>query len=273
MLPTLLPGGRTAFVTSASGATGTSLSWKFTMRIDSRRTFRFHGAMRLLVLICALASGATAAVPPALTAALETFRGEAPKFWSFTQTTAAEGKSTVERYDAAKPEFDRWTLRQKDGRAPTADEAQDYAEIRSRRSRGGTAPKLTDQFDLATAETVSDTPERATYRLKMKPAEVDDRTAAFLRVTVRVHKPTHTVESIELASTGEFSPTFAVKIAEMITTLTYSVPADGLPSLPQAVTTHVRGRAFLFKSLDADMTVTFTDYERVGKNIPSPSSP
>ena len=235
------------------------------MRIDSRRAFRFHGAMRLFVLLGVLASTAFAAVPPALTAALGNFRADAPRGWSFTQTTAAEGKSTVERCDAAKPEFDRWTLVQKDGHPPTSAEAADYAEIRSRRSRGGTAPTLTEQFDLTTAEIVADTPERATYRLRLKPGEADDRTAAFLRVTVVVHKPTQTVESIELASTGEFHPTFGVTIAEMKTTLTYSVPAEGRPNLPQAVTTRVRGRAFLFKSLDADMTVAFSDYERVGR--------
>jgi len=229
--------------------------------------------MRLFVFLLALVSAVFASPPPLLTSALENFRADAPRSWSFTQTTSAEGKSTVERSDAAKPEFDRWKLLQKDGREPTADETKDYDEIRSRRSRGGTAPKLTDQFDLTTAETVSETPERATFRLRMKPGEVDDRTAAFLRVTIIVHPPTHTVESIELASTGEFSPTFAVKIAEMKTTLTYSLPAEGRPSLPKGVTTHVRGRAFFFKSLDADMTVTFSDYERVGKNIPAPSSP
>ncbi len=235
------------------------------MRIDSRRAFRFHGTMRPLILVLSLASAAFAAPPALLTTALENFRADAPKGWSFTQTTSAEGKSTVERCDAAKPEFDRWTLIQKDGRAPTADEAKDYAEIRSRRSRGGTAPKLTDQFDLMTAETASDTPERATYRLRMKPGEVDDRTAAFLRVTVVVHKATRTVEAIELASTEAFKPTFGVTIAEMATKLTYSVPTADRPSLPQAVTTHVRGTAFFFKSLDADMTVAFSDYERVGK--------
>ena len=221
--------------------------------------------MRFPVLLFAIVSTASAAVPPALTAVLEKFRPDAPRGWSFTQTTAAEGKSTVERCDAAKSEFDRWTLVQKDGRAPTAQETADYAEIRSRRSRGGTAPTLKEQFDLTTAEIVADRPERATYRLRLKPGEADDRTAAFLRVTLVVHKPTQTVESIELASTGEFHPTFGVNIAEMRTTLTYSVPSDDRPSLPTAVTTRVRGRAFLFKSLDADMTVTFSDYERVGK--------
>jgi hypothetical protein len=131
------------------------------MRIGSRRAFHFHETMRLLVLLVSMVSAVSAAVPLGLTAAVEKFRGDAPKFWSFTQATSAEGKSTLERCDAAKPEFDRWTLLQKDGRAPTAEETQDYNEIRSRRSRGGTAPKLTDQFDLTTAEIVSDIPERA----------------------------------------------------------------------------------------------------------------
>ena len=58
-----------------------------------------------------------------------------PRGWSFTQTTAAEGKSTVERCDAAKTEFDRWALVAKDGRDPTPAERKEYAEARSRRCR------------------------------------------------------------------------------------------------------------------------------------------
>src|SRR5262245_20127063 len=79
----------------------------------------FTTRMRLLVLAILSHSAAVAAPPPELTAALETFRSDPPRGWSFTQTTRAEGKSTVERYDAAKPEFDRWSLVKKDDRAPT----------------------------------------------------------------------------------------------------------------------------------------------------------
>lgn len=235
------------------------------MRIDSRRALRFLGAMRFLLLFCALASAALAAVPPELAEALKNFRADSPRGWSFTQTTVAEGKSTVEHCNAAKPEFDRWSLVQKDGRAPTADETQTYAEMRSRRSRGGTAPKLTDQLDLATLETVADTPQRATYRCRLKPGEAGDRVAAFLRATLVVDKSSQTIESFALASSGEFSPTLGVKIAEMSTTMVYSLPANGAPSLAQKVSTHVRGRAFWIKSLDADMTVTFSDYAWAGK--------
>lgn len=226
------------------------------------RGIRFHGMMRLFFTFLVLAAAASAGVPPALDAALQNFRGDPPRGWSYTQTTVAEGRSTVERYDATKVEFDRWSLVEKDGRPPTAEDQKEYAEMRSRRSRGGTAPKLTDQLDLATVQTVSDTAERATYRCGLRPGERSDRTAAFLRATVVVHKPTQAIESIELASTGEFSPAIGVKIAALKTLMTYTLPAPDQPAFPRGVTTHVRGRAFWFKSLDADMTVTYSAYEK-----------
>jgi hypothetical protein len=218
-----------------------------------------------LFFLLAIAGTACAAVPAALEAALQTFRSDAPRGWSFTQTTVAEGKSTVERCDAARPEFDRWSLVQKDGRKPTADELKDYGEARSRRSRSGTAPKLTDQLDLTSLETISDTAERTHYRCRLRPGESRDNTAPFLRATVVLHKASHTIESIELASISAFSPTFGVKIAELKTVMTYSLPTHDTPSLPQLVATRVRGRAFAFKSLDAEMTVTFSDYQKAQK--------
>ena len=213
----------------------------------------------------AVLSAAIAAVPPELTEALQHFRAEPPPGWSFSLTTVGEGKSMVERCDAAKAEFDRWSLMQKDGRPPTPDEAREYAESRSRRSRGGTAPNVIEQLDLATLETIAGTAERTTFRARLKPGDAGDNVAGFLRATIVLHKPSRTIESLELMSTGEFSPTFVVKIAEMTTRLTYRPPASDRPSLPDKVETRVRGRAFLFKSLDADLTVTFSDYVWAGK--------
>lgn len=215
------------------------------------------------VLFCLLVATGFSAVPSELAAALKTFRADAPKGWSFTQTTSAQGESTAERCDATKPEFDRWSLVTKNGRPPTAEEIQKYGEMRSRRSRGGTAPNLSDQFDLDTLETLGNSAELATYRCRLKTGEKGDETARYLRVTLVVHKATATITAIELASISGFSPTFAVSIDEMRTTMTYSPPGDDVPALPQSVTTRVRGRAFWFKSLDADMIVTFSDFVRV----------
>lgn len=233
--------------------------------IAPARSIRFLGAMRFLFLLGAFASAACAAVPADLAAALATFRTDSPRGWSFTQTTEGEGHSRIERFDAARPEFDRWTLLRQDGTVPTADKQLDYKQKLVRRSSNSTAPLITEQLDLRAPETLADTAERATYRCRLKPGEAGDKTAAFLRVTLVVHKPTHTVESLEISNDGEFQPTWGVTIAEMKTAMTYSLPDGATPSLPQKVTTHLRGRAFYFKSLDADMTVAYTDYVKAGK--------
>ncbi len=222
--------------------------------------------MRLALSLCLLVCTVCAAVPPEFDAALKAFRGDPPRGWSYTQTTSAEGKSTVERYDAGRPEFDRWKLVQKDGRAPTKTELRDYADARSRRSRTGTAPNLLDQLDLPTLETLSTSGERTTYRSRLRPGESRDQTAPFLRATIVMHRPTRTIESVELNSVSEFKPTFGVKIASLKTRMSYSLPAAEAPTLPQKVETQVRGRAFLFKSLDAEMSVVYSDYLCVSKN-------
>ncbi len=221
--------------------------------------------MRFLLLFCSLIRLVHAAVPPDLDAALKAFRGDPPRGWSYTQTTSAEGKSTVERYDASRPEFDRWKLVQKDGRAPTETELREYADARSRRSRTGTAPKIVDQLDLPTFEKIADDAQRVTYRSKLRPGESRDHTAPFLRATLVLHKSTQTIESVTLASVSEFNPTFGVKIASLQTLMSYSLPTAETPSLPQKVETKVRGRAFLLKSLDAEMSVTYSDYRDASK--------
>ena len=221
--------------------------------------------MRFFLLLWAAGSTLFAAAPRELASALEHFRSDPPRGWSFTQTTSAEGKSTVERYDAAKPEFDRWSLLQKDGRAPTLAELKDYGEARSRRSRTGTAPKLVDKLVLEATEIVSDSLEYIVFRCPLRPGESRDKTALYLRATIVLHKPTQVIESVELTNIETFNPTLGVKITALKTAMRYSLPKGDTPSLPQTVATHVRGTAFFFKSLDGDMTVTFSDYVKGGK--------
>ncbi|MEO6245421.1 MAG: hypothetical protein ABIQ12_08285 [Opitutaceae bacterium] len=222
--------------------------------------------MRLLIFLVGIVAPAFAAVPPEFMSALGKFRPDPPPGWSFTQTTTGEGHSMVERSNATQPESARWSLLGKDGRVPTPDEARHYGDGRSLRSRGGTAPSLTDQLDLDSAEIVADDAERVTCRFRLRPGEDRDHTSKFLRAIVVIHKATRTFESIELANTGEFSPTFGVRIVEMNTKMIYSLPAETAPSLIQRVDTRMRGTAFWFKSLDSAMSVVFSDYARTQKH-------
>jgi hypothetical protein len=103
--------------------------------------------------------------------------------------------------------------------------------------------------------------ERVTFRARLKPGDAGDATGKFMVATIIVHEPSRTIEAFSLASDAPFSPTLGVKIEAMKTTLTYSLPEGSRPSLLQGSETRLRGRAFWIKSLDADMSVTFTDYQ------------
>lgn len=223
--------------------------------------------MRLVVLLtslslCFAASSRATDTRTRFEEALQTFRTDGPRGWSFTQTSESGSERRVERFDAAKPDFTRWTLLELNGRPPTETEARDYREKLTRRSLTGNAPHLSQQFDLSTLKIVSESDERAVLQCRLKPGEDGDDTAQYLAATLTFHKPTATIQQLEIASTQPFSPTFGVKIEEMRTLLTYSLPTETHPPLLQKSSTRLRGRAFYFKSLDADLTVTFTDYEK-----------
>lgn len=216
----------------------------------------------LLVLFLWLPPAAlVAATNPDLAAALRGFRSEVPPDWSYVQTTSDGQRSLEERHDATRPDFGRWSLLRKDGREPSAAELAEYRDTRSRRSRGGTAPRLAEQIDPAEAEVVAETDERATYRCRLRPAEAGDRTADFLHATVVVHRPSRTIEAITLENGAPFRPAPGIRITKLRTRLTFSLPSGERPSLPQTVQTSVRGEAYWFKSLDAELQVTFSRYE------------
>lgn len=224
--------------------------------------------MRLFasLLFLAFTSLLSAAPAPAeLTAALKGFRADGAKGWGFTQTTVAADRGRVERYDPLGKNFITWTLLQQDGRAPTADEIRKYTELKARRSSNETAPNVKDQIIPDSCEVVSETPEKGVYRFQLKPGDEDDHSAQFMKVTFTLHRPTATIEQVELASTGPFSPVFMVKVSEARTVMNYTLPSGETPTFLKEVTVRVRGTAMWFRSLDQDMTVTYSDFVYAGK--------
>ncbi len=226
--------------------------------------------MRRVFLLVGLAAvfaslARASAVPPELDAAIKDFRTEGTFGWAFTQTTESESKSLVEHYDPAKPEVLRWTLMQKDGREPTEKETKDYREQQTRRTRGETAPNVKNQLDHESCTLVDDDGVRARWRFLLRPGAADDRSAAHMAATFTLHRPTGTIEQVELASFEPFSPVFSVTISEARTLLEYTLPDADRPTLLKKVSMRVRGRALWFKSLDSDLTVVYSDYVYAGR--------
>ena len=230
--------------------------------------------MMIFMILTLAAVAAPAANPPIeVRDVLKKFRTEGPKGWSFTQTTTSEGRTLVERYESAQPEFNRWTLLNEDGRAPNDEGQRRYRDKFSRYSSPGTAPQLSDQIEHMSLVAENETSERTTYRGRLKSTEKEDRTAAFLRATIVWHKTSGTIESLSIENTEPFAPSFGVKIERMLTTMSYSLPTPDQPSLLQSVVTCLRGKAFWVKSIDADMTVTYSAYASVSASHPDHLSP
>lgn len=224
--------------------------------------------MRLSVLFLFLAflgHAIAGPIPSELETALKSFRTEGAKGWAFTQTTSSGDRSRVERFNPLGRESTRWTLLMQNDHAPTADELREYNEHKLRRTSHETPPNVKDQIRPDTCEILEETPERGVYRFQLKPGDDDDRSAEFMKVTFTLHRPTGSIEKVELASTGAFSPVLLVKIDEARTVMTYSPPEGDRPSLLKEVAVRVRGRAMWFRSLDQDMIVTYSDYEYAGK--------
>ncbi|HRJ45796.1 MAG TPA: hypothetical protein PKY38_00405 [Opitutaceae bacterium] len=216
--------------------------------------------LRVIIIFSLIAIGqASDALPADVVEACKDFHAENPRGWSFIQTTTAGPQIMVESYDAGRPEFSRWRLLARDGRPPTESESRTYAETRSRRSRGGTAPDIAGQLDLTTAEPVAVGDVESIYRFRLKRAASGDRTAENLRAIVTFHHPTGTIRRFELTNIQSFSPVLGVRITEMHTSIHYHLPTDNRPALLDRITTRTRGRAY-FKSLDADMVVIFSEY-------------
>lgn len=222
-------------------------------------------AAGLLLFVIALVAHA-APPPPELAAALQNFRTEGAKGWSYTQITTGDGEALVERYNPAEPEPLRWTLRSRNGQPPSPEELQQYRQSKVQRSSATNAPRLQEQLDLASCETLPPEGAQTRYRFRLKAGDASDRSAEHLRVTLTYHQPSHTIVSVEIASAAPFSPVFGIKIAESRSTMTYSVPEPGRPSLLLRATIRVRGRAYWLKSLDQDLTVEYRDYAFAGKS-------
>lgn len=221
----------------------------------------------LLVLAFALFTGSLMAgpMPAELAAALKEFRAEGSKGWAFTQTTTSSERTRVERFDPRGKHSLLWTLLKENDRAPDADEIQKYNELKTRRSSNETAPNVKDQIIADTCEVLEENVDRGVYRFQLKPGDSDDSSAKFMRATFTLHRPTATIQQVELASTEPFSPVFMVKVQEARTVMIYTLPEGERPTLLKEVSVRIRGRAMYFRSLDQDMTVTYSDYVYAGK--------
>lgn len=227
--------------------------------------FRLIAAILLASFGVQLAFGQPSAE---LQAALDDFRTEGPKGWAFTQTSKSVEFDRVETFDPLRPAHLQWDLILENGAPPDASDLETYRQQQTRRTGGNTAPNVKEQLIMETATLRNKTEEREEWHFRLKPGAQDDRSAEHMESVITFHLPTQTIEQITLSNFEPFSPVFGVQVETARTIIGYSLPTNDVPSLLQEINVTIRGRAFFFKSLDSDMTVTYSDYEYKGKGAP-----
>jgi hypothetical protein len=217
-----------------------------------------------LALTCSAALWAQPSIE--LREALEQFRTEGPKGWAFTQTSHSPDRSRVESFDPLQASHLQWTLLMENGAPPSDRVVETYRQQQTRRTGGQTAPNVKEQLIMESAALESDDGVRQVWKFELKPGAEDDSSAEHMHSRITFHVPTRTIEQVDLASFEPFSPVFGVQVESARTTISYSLPVGNTPSLLQHIAVSIRGRAFYFKSLDSDMTVSYSDYEYAGKS-------
>ncbi len=226
---------------------------------------RFRSILLTTVLSLWAVVGLLAQPSESLSSALEGFRTEGPKGWAFTQTSHSTDRSRVESFDPLAASHLRWTLLTENGAVPSAKATESYRQQQTRRTGGQTAPNVKEQLILESAELLEAAYDREVWQFQLRPGASDDSSAEHMHSTITFHPPSRTIERIELASFESFSPVFGVTVESARTDIHYSLPNNDAPSLLQEIKVSIRGRAFYFKSLDSDMTVSYSDYEYMGK--------
>ncbi len=203
--------------------------------------------------------GSIIPVPPELTAALAVYRAGGPKGWAFTQTTSGPKMNLVERFDPRVRGADRWTLLSKDGATPSEDDYRSYRETSAAKTDSDTASSVRDQLNLATCTLAASDEGTSTFHFALNPSSKKDTAAEHMRAAFTLDRPTGVIVRVELFTFEPLSPVLSLKIDEARTVMSYTLPADGRPSLLSEISMKLRGRRLWVRPFTEDMTMRYTD--------------
>ena len=226
---------------------------------------RVRSSLVASVLLLLVSASLVAAPHPLAVQALDRMDSIDNEGWSYTVTTRSKEGTKIERYDASKPEGARWTLVQKEGRAPKASELRKYQKEKADQAKRRKEDKSDDDQDVdrSTIRLISEDGESATFSFRLRS---EGRLAAgftdHISGTLLVSKAGGWPRSFELSSAGSFRPIPGVKVDEFRLAMNFRRDPQSGDILFNSIESRVRGRAFGVKSLDDDVVVSFSDFVR-----------
>ncbi len=183
------------------------------------------------------------------------------RHWAYTETRVDSEHVWVARFDPRRSSGERWQLLSVDDRAPTEKEVREYRKEKKRdRSDDDGVEAMVEPGSIRLIEEDADH-----WLLGFNPGDDEDEFSDSLDATIRINKRGGHLEYIDMRTRSAFRPATGVKIAKLITRLTFGPAVEGGPIVPLSTQVDVKGRAYLFINFDEQELYRNSDFEFVGE--------
>lgn len=227
----------------------------------------FSFSLRLLGvagwLLFAVSSAQATTLPDYLTQALTCLTSDAPHGWAYTVATTRDDEHSVERYDPSRPKGGEWTLIERNGRAPDADEIQRY--LRYKASNAPATARASFQkgdIDVGSLALQREENGLAVFRGRFRE-DAGEPLLAHVVLDLTVDPARASVVEAVLRLAAPFSPALGVRMHELTLTMTFKEAADGSVVLPHTAHSRFRGRLFFLVPIEEEMRIAYSDFVRV----------
>lgn len=189
-------------------------------------------------------------MPGYLRTALNHFSPDVPTGWAYTLETTRNGRSMVERFDPSRPAGGQWTLLQLEGRSPSTEEFEKYAQSRPSAGSGGMQANFQRaDIEPGSLKLISEDATRARFLGEFRAESAGaDKMLAHLAITLTVNKALAYVEAYLLELKEPYWPVLTVKMNTLEVEATFSEPSESTSSLPVRQESHFVGRVLLIST-------------------------
>ncbi len=185
------------------------------------------------------------------------------KTWAYTETRVESEHVWVGRFDPRRKSNQRWELLTIDNRTPTEKEIEKYQEERIGDHSGNENDSVEAMVEPDSLRLIEETGDH--WLLGFNPGEDEHAIMDSLDATIRINKAGPYLEYIDLRARSPIKPAMGVRIAKLVTRLTFGPAVEGGLVVPLSTQVEVKGRAYLFISFDEQELFRNSDFEYAGE--------
>ena len=187
--------------------------------------------------------------------------------WAYTETAETTDGIFVGRYDARRPDGERWTLDRVDDRDPTDEERQEFIARKQKNEESKKDDEDDSVESMVKIQTLSLIEESDTHWVfDFEPRGDGDDEAFMEHVSgeLTIAKDNLHISAIRLRNTKPFKPRFGIKVSEFFTVMQFASISDDEQIAPISVDFKIKARAFALKNFEEQSKITYSDYQFVG---------